>query len=245
MSKDDPQNGAASDRPDDFDYSQLERLAVATDVVLFTIRDESLDVLLIRRNLEPHRGQWALPGGFVRRNESLEDAALRELREETGVKDVFLEQLYTFGKPDRDPRFRVVSVVFYALVNSMSREVVAGTDADDADWFSLDELPVLAFDHRRIIDYALQRLRYKLEYAPVAFQLLPRRFTLTELQTVYETILDQELDKRNFRRKVLGLGFLKATDEYRREGAHRPARLYEFMESRFEEATGGGVIFQF
>jgi len=223
----------------------IPRPAVATDIVLFTIRDDSLQLLLIRRNLEPFKGEWALPGGFVREDESLEETATRELREETGVTDVYLEQLYTFGDPDRDPRFRVITVVYYALVNAMDRDVVAGTDADEAQWYGLDALPPLAFDHGRIVDYALQRLRYKLEYAPVAFQLLPRRFTLTDLQTVYERILGRDLDKRNFRRKILGLGFLKATDTYRREGAHRPARLYEFVEERFEEAAGGGVIFQF
>lgn len=227
------------------DLSSYPRPAVATDIVVFTIRDDALQVLLIRRGQGPFEGMWALPGGFVREHESLEATARRELEEETGVRDVYLEQLYTFGELDRDPRFRVISVVYYALINSLERDVRGGTDASDARWFPVDDLPQLAFDHGEIVAYAHQRLRYKLEYAPVAFQLLPRRFTLSDLQHVYERIVGRPLDKRNFRRKVQRLGFLRKTNEKRREGAHRPAQLYEFSEEAFEEAAEGGVIFQF
>lgn len=229
----------------DLPVTEYPRPAVAVDVVLFTARDDSLDVLLIERGTQPFVGMWALPGGFVRENETLEEAARRELREETNVSDVYLEQLYTFGGLKRDPRMRVISVVYYALVNAERFEVHGGTDAARAEWHSAYDLPELAFDHADILQYALERLRYKLEYAPVAFQLLPERFTLTELQRVYETILQQELDKRNFRRKVLSLGFLRKTPHKKREGAHRPAQLFEFIPERFHEATGGGVIFSF
>ena len=231
--------------PEFTDPRDYPRPAVAVDVVLFTIRDESLQVLLIKRDHPPFRGMHALPGGFVREDEALEQAALRELAEETNVRDVYLEQLYTFGALERDPRMRVISVVYYALVSAKGQDVRGGTDASDAAWFPAYKRPTLAFDHETIVELALERLRYKLEYAPVAFQLLPTRFTLTELQRVYEIVLDRSLDKRNFRRKILSLGFLQKTDEHKREGAHRPALLYEFIAEKFETATGGGVLFQF
>lgn len=225
--------------------TSIPHLAVAVDVVLFTIREDTLQLVLVRRKAPPFRGMWALPGGFVREHESLEEAALRELAEETNVRDVYLEQLYTFGEVARDPRMRVISVVYYALINSDMQDLRSGHDAEDATWFSVYDRPELAFDHATIVEYALRRLRYKLEYAPVAFQLLPKRFTLTELQRVYEFILSRDLDKRNFRRKILSLGFLRKTEERKRDGAHRPAQLYEFVEEKFDEATGGGVMFSF
>src|SRR5262249_587894 len=176
-------------------------MRVTVDLVIFTIHGNELRVLLVKRAIEPFAGAMALPGGFVRENESLEAAAMRELQEETGVKEVYLEQLYSFGDPGRDPRGRVVTVSYYALV-SCGRSLSAGTDAADARWWPVAELPTLAFDHRRILDYALERLRNKLEYSTVGFQLLPDQFTLTELQRVYEVILNKKLDKRNFRRKI-------------------------------------------
>lgn len=216
----------------------MKPLLVAVDIVLFTIGfggkeragdGGALRVLLVRRRIPPFQGSWALPGGFVLEAESLEEAALRELREETGVGDVYLEQLYTFGDPGRDPRGRVVSVAYYALVAAERLCLSAGTDAADARWFAAAALPELAFDHRRIFDYALLRLRNKLEYTTVGFQLLPEKFTLTELQRVYEAILGRKLDKRNFRRKVMLLGIVKATREWQR-GDRRPARLYRFAD---------------
>ena len=198
-------------------------IPITTDVVVFTIREERLHVLLVRRGAPPFRGDWAVPGGFVEENESLEHAALRELREETGVTEVYLEQLYTFGDPGRDPRGRVVSVAYYALVPAATP--VAGSDAAESRWWPVDALPPLAVDHGAIVDTALARLRGKLEYTSVGFQLLPEKFTLTELQRVYEVILGRPLDKRNFRRRVELLGIVRPLREYRR-GASRPARLY-------------------
>ncbi len=200
--------------------------AVTTDVVVFTIRDERLLVLLVKRRNPPFAGCWALPGGFVNIDEDLEACALRELQEETGISGVFLEQLYTFGAPDRDPRERVITVTYYALVPHAHIRIEAASDASEATWFDCTELPALAFDHDQVIATALKRLRAKLQYSTVAFQFLPGKFTLSELQRVYEIILGQTLDKRNFRRRMLSYGLLAATEEKVRNGNHRPARLY-------------------
>ena len=218
-------------------------MQVTVDVVIFTIQQGVLKVLLVQRLIDPFIGQFAIPGGFVLEDEDLEQAAVRELREETGVSDVYLEQLYTFGKPDRDPRGRVVTVAYFALI-SADRELKAGTDAADAAWFPINDLPPLAFDHAAILDYALERLRNKLEYTTVGFQLLPEKFTLTELQEVYAAILGKKLDKRNFRRKMAVLKILKPLPEYRR-GGQRPAQLYRFVASRFEKLKDKGVLFPF
>jgi 8-oxo-dGTP diphosphatase len=199
---------------------------VTVDLIIFTVRDSALQALLVRRKHPPFRGLWALPGGFVEEDESLEEAARRELREETGLRDVFLEQLYTFGDPGRDPRGRAVTVAHYALIRSSP--VRAASDASEVGWFPAARPPRLAFDHARILGTGLRRLRAKLGYTTVGFQLLPTRFTLTELQRLYETILDRRLDKRNFRKKMLSLRLLAPHRGKRAEGAHRPAQLYSF-----------------
>lgn len=204
--------------------------AVTTDIVIFTIRDGRLKLLLIRRGAEPFKGKWALPGGFAGIDESLEDGARRELEEETGVSGVWLEQLYSFGAPDRDPRERVITVAYYALIPSDRLEIRAATDAEAVGWFALDELPELAFDHPEIVAMAHERLAAKLDYSTIAFQFMPAQFTLSELQRVYEIILGQEIDKRNFRKWVLALEQIEETGEQRREGAHRPAMLYRVRE---------------
>ncbi len=200
--------------------------AVTTDIAIFTIRQDELKVLLIKRALAPHQGMWALPGGFVRLDESLEEGARRELEEETGVSDVYLEQLYTFGEPDRDPRERVITVAYYALIPSEEFDIQAGSDAEGVGWFGMHELPALAFDHADILEMAYERLRAKLDYSTIAFQFMPREFTLSELQNVYEVILRDALDKRNFRKRILALDVIEATGRDKREGAHRPAKLY-------------------
>jgi 8-oxo-dGTP diphosphatase len=212
-----------------------ERPAVSVDVVIFSVRAHDLQALLLRRPLAPFRGRWALPGGFVHPSEALDDAARRELQAQTNVHDVYLEQLYTFGAPKRDPRGRVVSVAYFALVGS---EVVidAGRPDVEISWHSISNLPELAFDHGEILRYALQRLRYKLEYTSVGFELLPNEFTLTELQTAYEIVLGKELDKRNFRRRMLEAGILTETARYREsEGQGRPARLYRYKKNAVHE----------
>ncbi len=200
--------------------------AVTTDVVIFSIRDNQLKLLLIKRGGNPYQGKWALPGGFVNPDESLDDGARRELREETGLSGVFLEQLYTFGNPERDPRERVITVAYYALISSDQISLCAATDAEAVGWFAMDEFSELAFDHEKIVAMAHERLAAKLDYSTLAFQFMPSEFTLTALQSVYEIILQEEIDKRNFRKWVLALEKIEETGEQSREGAHRPAKLY-------------------
>jgi 8-oxo-dGTP diphosphatase len=216
----------------------VESLRVTVDIVIFTLRGGSLQVLLVKRGVPPFAGQYAIPGGFVRGDESLKEAALRELHEETGVRNVFLEQLYTFGDPQRDPRGRVITVAYYALTASDKLSLVAGADAAEAQWFPASRVPPLAFDHKSILHYALERLRNKLEYTTVGFHLLPEKFTLGELQAVYEAILGRPLDKRNFRRKLALLGILKPLREWQRTG-RKPAQLFRFAAARFERKTEG------
>lgn len=205
----------------------MTNLRITVDIVIFTIRDRVLQVLLVKRGVPPFRGQAAIPGGFIRDGESLEVAAERELYEETGVRNVFLEQLYSFGDPKRDPRGRVITIAYYALVASDKLSLVAGADAAEAEWFPVNNVPALAFDHKHILEYALERLRNKLEYTTVGFQLLPQKFTLSELQSVYEAILGRRLDKRNFRRRIALLAILKPLREWQRTG-RKPAQLFRF-----------------
>jgi len=219
-------------------------MQLTVDIVIFSINAGSLRVLLVKRGLPPFKGHFAIPGGFVREDESLEQAAMRELQEETGVTNVYLEQLYSFGDPGRDPRGRIVTVAYFALISADRALLKASGDATEAHWFSIDQLPPLAFDHRHILDYALERLRNKLEYTTVGFQLLPEKFTLSELQEVYEAILGRKLDKRNFRRKIMLLKILKPVSQYRSTG-RRPARLYKFVAERFETLKNMGILFPF
>ena len=225
----------------------LPSYAVAVNVALFTIQDESLRVLLVKRAAVPFRGMWGLPGGFVRRDESVDEAALRELQEATGITTVYLEQLYTFGELERDPRGRVVAVTYYAVVgwNQFQLKAARNRRLIVAKWWGIERLPVLAFDHRKIVTAALERLRNKVNYTSVAFQLLPKKFSFSELQRAYEVIMGQALDKRNFRKKMLQLGILKDTGERTAEGRQRPARLYSFTETRVIKFQEKGIIVPF
>jgi len=209
-----------------FSY-QYPHPAVTTDVVVFTIRDGRLSILLVERANPPHQGEWALPGGFLDIDEDLDACATRELEEETGISGVYLEQLYTFGATHRDPRERVISVTYYALVPQDALPVPrAASDASDVGWFALEDLPRMAFDHARIIEMAHSRLVAKLDYSTIAFQFMPETFTLSELQCVYQALLNQPLDKRNFRKRILSLNLIKETGRLCRTGKHRPAREY-------------------
>jgi 8-oxo-dGTP diphosphatase len=201
---------------------------VTVDVLMMSLHQKDLQMLLIKRHSWPFEEMWAIPGGFVNKDESLEEAAKRELQEKTGVLDVYLEQLYTFGDPGRDPRTRVITVVYFALLDSERLQVKVANENVDVNWFSVYDLPPLAFDHKKIVEYALSRLRNKLDYTTIAFNLLPEQFTLRELQSVYEIILHKRLDKRNFRKKILSTGILEDTGAKKMEGTHRPARLYRF-----------------
>ncbi|MBT7902338.1 NUDIX hydrolase [Candidatus Woesearchaeota archaeon] len=212
-----------------YNPAEYNHPSVTVDVIIFSIQHDELKVLLVKRGEHPFIDCWAMPGGFVRINESLDEAAMRELSEETGVKNVYLEQLYSFGKVKRDPRTRVISVAYYALLGEDNLKDVnlrPTTDVKGVEWHSVEDLPELAFDHKEILNYALQRLKYKFEYSTVGFQFLPERFTLTEIQKIYEIVYGRELDKRNFRKKLNQMAILKETNETKIEGAHRPARLY-------------------
>jgi len=203
-----------------------------------------LKVLLIQRDLPPFEGKWALPGGFVRVEETLEQAAQRELREETGVDINYLEQLYSFGAINRDPRGRVVTVAYYALVNLQAHSVKADTDARTAAWFAIGNVPPLAFDHPSILQMAHNRLKAKVRYQPLGFELLPAKFTLRQLQHLYETILDCPLDKRNFRKKMLSMEILVELDEQETAVPHRAARLYRFDRKQYHNKTLQGFLFE-
>ncbi|HRI63566.1 MAG TPA: NUDIX domain-containing protein [Polyangium sp.] len=233
---------AVDDRHGAFTY-RYARPALAVDCVVFGLDDDDLKVLLIRRGMDPFLGRWALPGGFVHMDETVEEAARRELREEAGIDRAVLEQLHVFSGLDRDPRERVVTVAHYALVKLSDHSVRAATDAREAAWFGVDDLPSLAFDHAAIVDLAVDKLRAKVKQTPIGFELLPKKFTLTQLQRVYEKVLDRELDKRNFRKKVLATGLLIETEEVEQDVAHRAARLFRFDEKAYRKLEKEGFVF--
>jgi 8-oxo-dGTP diphosphatase len=213
-----------------------DSIKVTVDIVAFAVQQEQLEVLLIKRKHDPFKNSWALPGGFLvdEADPTVEHAAARELLEETNVGNVYLEQLFTFGDQGRDPRGRVVTVSYLALLRQEDLQLRASTDASGVAWWPVIEQPKLAFDHKRIIEYGHQRLKYKIEYSAAAFNLLPEKFTLRELQSVYEAVLGRTVDNRNFRKKFLNSGVLQELDETSQEGSYRPARLYSFAEKEFE-----------
>lgn len=223
---------------------EYPRAALTVDCVVFGFDEAELKVLLIERGLAPFKGKWALPGGFVRVDETIDEAARRELLEETGLVNVFLEQLYTFGAVKRDPRERVVSVAYYALVKLAEHPATGSTDASDAAWFPASKPPTLAFDHTAILATALKRLRGKVRYEPIGFELLPEKFTLSQLQHLYETVLNTELDKRNFRKKILSMDLLIPLNEQMRAGAHRPAQLFRFDTRKYAALKKSGFNFE-
>jgi 8-oxo-dGTP diphosphatase len=205
---------------------------IATDVAIFTIDRGELKVLLIQMKKAPYEGEWALPGGLIRPGESLDEAAARNLREKTGVKNAYLEQLYTFGEVGRDPFGRVVSVAYFALLPSANLSLATTADYGEVAWFSVTRPPALAYDHGAMLKVALERLRAKIEYTNIVYGLLPGEFTLGELQKVYETILGRQLDKRNFRKKILELAIVRPTGRMKKAGPMRPAALYEFQSKK-------------
>jgi 8-oxo-dGTP diphosphatase len=227
--------------PHSYDYP---RPALTVDIAVFALDQDDLQVMLVQRDVEPQVGQWSLPGGFVQEDETLEEAARRELEDETGLKGIYFEQLYTFGDVKRDPRHRVVTVAHYALVNLEGHEVRPSRKERNAAWFLVSELPTLAFDHETILEMGLERLRGKVRYQPIGFELLPRKFPLRELQHMYEVILDRKLDKRNFRKKILSMDILVELNEIEKDVAHRAARLYKFDKKKYDRKTKKGFNFE-
>ncbi|HEX9387881.1 MAG TPA: NUDIX domain-containing protein [Anaerolineales bacterium] len=209
-------------------YDGYEKPGVTVDLVIFTVNKDVLKVMLVKRAEAPFSGYWSLPGGFLKIGESLEEAALRVLEEKTGVKEVYLEQLYTFGEPDRDPRARVITVTYFALIPWKNLMTPESNKVTDVTWHPSNQLPRLAFDHKDIINYAIQRLRAKAGYSNIVYGLMPEKFRLSDLQKMYEIILNKPLDKRNFRKRMLASGLLQETGRKDIVGAHRPAMLYQF-----------------
>lgn len=222
-------------------------IKVAVDAIVFGYsKSEGVSVLLIQRKYPPYQNRWALPGGFVLGAESLEAAVRRELEEETGIAVNYLEQLYTFGEPKRDPRQRIISIAYFALVKSAKfQELKASTDAENAQWFSIKELPELAFDHKQILHTAIERIRAKIRYQPIGFELLDRTFPFADLEKLYMALLGRDIDRRNFSRKMLALGILDETNELARpEGAGRPSKMYQFNQQRYEQLVKEGIHFE-
>ena len=219
-------------------------IKLTVDAVVFGYENSQLSVLLIKRKNDPFKNMWALPGGFVENKESLEQAVERELSEETGVSIDYLEQLYTFGTPDRDPRGHMVSIAYFGLVRPGNFSLEASTDASDTKWFNIKELPELGFDHRQIFEFALKRLRGKVTYEPLGFELLDKKFLFGELEKLYMTILDREIDRRNFRKKMLSLDILDQLEEKVSEGRGRPANLFQFNRKKYFKKKEEGILFE-
>lgn len=222
-----------------------QNIKVAVDIVLFGYESNKLYVLLIKQKFGLHKGKWVLPGGFVLNNEGLLDAAKRELKEEAGITVQNLEQLYTFGDDlNRDERERVIAVSYFGTVNPKKMKLKADTDASDAKWISIKEIPKLPFDHNVIIRTAFDRLKAKFNYQPIGFELLSPKFPFSDLENLYMTILEKKIDRRNFRKKILGFNFLFETDEIYQKGSGRPASLYKFDKSKYKKSLKEGIQFQ-
>ncbi|WP_339699140.1 NUDIX domain-containing protein [uncultured Roseivirga sp.] len=227
--------------------NRTQNIEVAVDAIVFGYsKEEGVSILLIKRKYDPYKGAWAIPGGFVLDDESLEAAVARELQEETGVEINYLEQLYTFGKPDRDPRKRILSVAYFGLVKSKQFEKLkASTDAADAAWFNYKKLPRLAFDHKEILKMAIERLRAKIVYQPIGFELLDKKFAFSDLEHLYSTLLDRPIDRRNFKKKVMSLGILDELDEKAKStGAGRPGNLFQFNKTTYNRLLKEGMHFE-
>ena len=222
-------------------------IKVAVDAIVFGYsKNDGVSVLLIKRKYPPFKDSWAIPGGFVLENESLEEAVQRELLEETGIKVNYLEQLYSFGEPKRDPRQRIISIAYFALVkSSLFQQLKASTDAEEAQWFSINKLPVLAFDHKQILQVAIERVRAKIRYQPIGFELLDKKFPFADLEKLYVALLDRTIDRRNFTKKILSLGLLEDTGELAAlSGAGRPSKIYQFNKKRYQQLLKEGMHFE-
>ncbi len=222
----------------------LQNIKVAVDAIVFGYTNNNLFVLLIKQKFGEMKHTWALPGGFVKNDETLTEAVNRELKEETGVNVNYLEQLYTFGDIHRDPRGRVISVAYFALVNSQKLILKADTDAEDVKWFPVNQIPELGFDHLSIISTARERLKSKLTYQPIGFDLLEKEFLFSDLENLYSTILEKTLDRRNFRKKLLSYDLLEETSRISSSGAGRPAHFFTFNKQKYNKLTKEGFHFE-
>jgi len=225
-------------------FYNYPRPAVTTDCIVFGFDKGDLKVLLVERGIKPYQGQWALPGGFLAMEENADNCARRILEGETGLEKIFMEQLYTFTQPDRDPRYRVISIAYYALVKLVDYNPMAGENTNNVKWFSLEEVPELAFDHRAILEKALERLKGKIKYQPIGFELLPEQFTMPELHQLYETVLGISLDRRNFRKKMLSYNLLIDHGECIKGAANRAPKIYSFDREQYEELSKKGFYFE-
>jgi 8-oxo-dGTP diphosphatase len=227
--------------------SPASSIKVAVDAIVFGYsKNDGVSVLLIKRKYPPFKDSWAIPGGFILENESLEEAVTRELLEETGIKVNYLEQLYSFGEPGRDPRQRIISIAYFALVKSaLFQQLKASTDAEEAQWFSINKLPQLAFDHKKILQTAIERVRAKVRYQPIGFELLDKKFPFADLEKLYAVLLDRNIDRRNFTKKILSLGLLQDTGELAATaGAGRPSKIYQFNKKRYQQLLKEGMHFE-
>lgn len=224
-------------------YDTEDKVLLAVDCIIFGFDNEELKILLIKRDLEPRKGEWSLMGGFLKQSEVLDEAANRILEHLTGINNVFMEQLYTFSKVDRDPVERTLSVAYYALINleNHNAELIKKYSAQ---WFSISEIPELIFDHNKMVERAIRRLRYKTTKDPIGFELLPERFTMRQLQKLYEAILDEELDKRNFINKINSLGILVKLDEKDMNSSRKGSFLYSFDEEKYRQKVEDGFSFK-
>jgi len=220
------------------------KIQLTVDAVVFGYDSGNISVLLVKRKYEPFKDGWALPGGFVLENENLEQAVQRELSEETGVRINYLEQLYSFGDLGRDPRGRVISVAYFGLVKPNAFNLAASTDAKKAEWFDIKKLPKLAFDHKKILKIAIERLQGKITYEPIGFELLDKKFPFSDLEKLYTTLLDREIDRRNFKKKITSLKVLDELDEKISVGRGRPASLFSFNKKRYFQLKKEGIIFE-
>lgn len=221
-----------------------QSISLTVDAVVFGYEEGEISVLLIKRKYKPFKGEWAIPGGYVLNDESLETAVERELYEETGIKINYLEQLYTFGKPNRDPRGRVVSVAYFGLVRPNAFKILASTDAEQVQWFHINDLPKLSFDHKDILETAIKRLQAKITYEPIGFELLDKKFPFSDLEKLYTTLLGRDIDRRNFRKKITGLNVLDELKEKISKGSGRPAKLFQFNQKRYFQLKKEGIIFE-
>ena len=227
-----------------YTHKMQQSIKLSVDAVVFGYEAGTISIVLIKRKYAPFKGKWAIPGGFVLNEESLEEAVERELKEETGIEINYLEQLYTFGNPNRDPRRRIVSVAYFGLVHPSTFKIVAATDAEEVQWFKIDEIPDLCFDHKEILALAIKRLQSKITYEPLGFELLDKKFPFSDLEKLYTTVLGRPIDRRNFRKKIVGLNVLDELDEKVSKGSGRPANLFQFNQKRYFQLKKDGIIFE-